>query len=241
MKTFKRIGLLFCLSLLFVLLSVSAEAVWTYYLEDNAELFSTNEEKMLLDELSSLSKYLDAAVLTEDGLTVSTRARAQEYVESRFGSDAALVFLIDMTHREIYIYCNSAALKIISSADARAVTDNVYQYASKGSYYRCASEALSQIRVKCAGGRIARPVKHITNALIALLGGVLMNFFLVTKSRQPQEDAVSASYRMAVLPDLTVEYPHFLDTRRVDHRSGGGGGRGGRGGGGRGGGGGHSF
>ena len=163
--------------------------------------------------------------------------------------------MIDMYNRQIYVYANGDALKTISKADARAITDNIYKYASQGDYYGCICKAMDQILGKCQGQKLARPVKHITNAMIAILLGILINYLIVVSSRRARYErrtkgsvSVTASRRAPILPGIGLAGAILLSSMRVYHESDsggggiGGGGFGGGGGGGHiGGGGGHSF
>jgi uncharacterized protein len=185
-----------------------------------------------------------------------TSQAAEQYAIQHYGNDAAVVFMIDMYNRQIYVYSNGDALKTISKADARAITDNIYKEASKGDYYGCICKAMDQILGKCQGQKLARPVKHITNAMIAILVGILINYLIVVSSRRARYErrtkgsvSVNASRRAPILPGIGLAGAILLSSMKVYHDSGsssgggigGGGGFGGGGGGHIGGGGGHSF
>ena len=49
-------------------------------------------------------------------------------------------------------------------------------YASAGDYYQCAASAFDQAATLLKGGHIARPMKYINNALLALILAVLINY-----------------------------------------------------------------
>jgi hypothetical protein len=167
--------------------------------------------------------------------SVGTAAYAEEYAIAHYGNSPAVIFIIDMYDRQLYIYTNGSALKTITRADSRAITDNIYKIASKGNYYECADQAFSQILGKCRGERLARPVKHITNALIAVLCGILLNYCFTVYSRIPSVDRrttgnvnVSVSRQMANMPGISLALPIVLSSvKRYKSRSSGGGGHGG--------------
>lgn len=221
----------------------------TLVIEDGAELLSAAEEAKLVGMYSVITEYMDAAVVTTDSVSGSTESYAESYAIRHYGNDPAVIFVIDMDNREIYVYANGPALKTITRADARAITDNIYRDASRRDYYACADGALSQILQKCQGERLARPVKHITNALIAVLFGVLINYFFTVFTRRPRAErrtsgsvAASVAPRQTILPGLALIVPVVIGSVRRYKSSGSGGSGGGGGGGGHsGGGGGHSF
>ena len=249
--TLIRNSLLLLMGILFLstlLKPVSALAADRLVVEDNADLLSPEEEARLIDDYSAITEYMDAAFITMDVPSVGTAAYAEEYAIAHYGNSPAVIFIIDMYDRQLYIYTNGSALKTITRADSRAITDNIYKSASKGNYYECADQAFSQILGKCRGERLARPVKHITNALIAVLCGILLNYCFTVYSRIPSVDRrttgnvnVSVSRQMANMPGISLALPIVLSSvKRYKSRSSGGGGHGG-GGGHSGGGGGHGF
>ena len=227
---------------------VSLLAAGTLIVDDGADLLSDEEEAKLTQSHSQITEYMDAAFVSTSHSPGTTSAYAEAYAIEHFGNEPAILFLIDMDDREIYVYANGRAQKTISKADARAITDNIYKSASRGEYFNCADEAFNQIYTKCEGGRLARPVKHITNALIAVLLGILINYLITVISRIPASSRrtrgdvnVSVTRKMAAMPGIALAVPIVLSSvkrRKSSSRSGGGGGGGG---GHSGGGGGHSF
>ena len=216
-------------------------------IEDNAGLFSEDQKALLKEHWSGIQEIPDAAIVTSNSPGGSTSSFAENYAISHYGNSPAVIFVIDMRNREIYIYSNGSALNALSKADARAITDNIYKLASKGDYYSCADKAFTQIAARFRGEAIARPVKHITNAMIALLLSIIINYCIVVFSRssKKQKTAVDSEGRVlraSVLPGVFVSDPVLIKSERHYHSSGSSGGGGGGGGGGHsGGGGGHSF
>ena len=227
--------------------AVSVLAANQLFVEDNADILTPDEEARLIRDYSAITEYMGAAFVTTDAASAGTSAFAEDYAISHYGNSPAVIFVIDMYDRELYIYSNGTALKTITRADARAITDNVYKSASRGDYYECADRTFSQILGKCRGERLARPVKHITNALIAVLCGILLNYYLTVYSRIPDPEPrtkgdvnVSVTRQMASMPGISLALPIVLSSvKHYKNRSSGG--SGGGGGGHSGGGGGHGF
>ena len=213
------------------------------YIEDRAELLTEDQRRELFQAMQRITAYGNAAFLTTDRNAASTESLARSYYMERFGTDSGTVFVIDMDNRNIWIHSDGAVYKVITSAYADTVTDNVYRYASDGDYYGCAREAFAEIYALLEGQRIAQPMKYISNALLAMILALLANFGLViclTRLRRPGEDAllanISRRFRFTK-PDAV--YTH--QTKTYDPvSSGGSGGSGGSSGGGSGGGGGSS-
>lgn len=224
----------------------TAYAAGTFTVDDQAMLLTSAQEDKLRADYSELTVYVDTAFVSTKEATNDVEEFAHAYVNSNFNDTPAVIFVIDMHNRQICVYANKAGLKYVSEADARAITDGIYQYASMGDYYGCADAAFGRMLDKCQGRQISNPVKHITNLLIAVVFGVLVNFFVLYHSRAKimRQRASSESMRgMASLPTIVSSTPTM--TNRVRHYrssgSSGGHGGGGHGGGGGGGGGSHRF
>ena len=144
---------------------------------DGEDLFSPEEESLLLQEMEPVTRYGHAAVVTGyAGKGTSTSDYARSSYRELFGSDSGTLFLIDMGNRNIWIYSYGYNYRIITKAYANIITDNIYRYATQGEYYASASEAFAQIRTLLDGGRIAMPMKYIGNALTALILGFLITY-----------------------------------------------------------------
>ena len=221
-------------------------------LEDDAGLLTEEEKQLLFTVMQDITVYGNAAFKSIDTNSSSTQNYAESYYRSLFGTDSGTLFLIDMDNRNIWIHSDGAGYKVITSSYADTVTDNVYRYASRGNYYECAAEAYREIYALLEGDRIAQPMKYISNALLAMILALLINFGLVvffTRLRKPGENAILSS----IEKKFTFTKPNAVYTHQTKvydpvssgsgSSSGGSGGSSGGGGGGghSGGGGGHSF
>ena len=222
---------------------------YTVYIEDGADLLSEEEEAQLAEAMKKVTEFGGSAFVS----TLSNPGDARAYAEDRyyalFGNGSGTLFLIDMGSRYLYLACDGYIYSIVNKGRALTITDNVYTYAGEGDYLGCALGVFEQLDTLLKGGRIAQPMKYISNLLLSLILSILINYLLVlvtAGSGKPSEEtilgAVRIGFRMsnpsAVMTHTTRVYdPPFSS-------SGGGGSRGGGGGGGggfSGGGGGHSF
>lgn len=220
------------------------------YLSDEAELFSQEEEAKLEEKMVPITAYGNAAVVTARVIGQDTNEFAKDTYKSLFGGGVSgTIFLIDMGNRNIWICSDGEIYKTITKGYANIICDNVYRHATKGRYYQCASEALSQITVLLDGGKIARPMKLITSVLLALLLSCILNYWMVTMTLGVETPgAAELAGGVAGAAVVTDAVSKVTNTRRVynppSKSSGGGGGGfsgGGGGGGFSGGGGGHGF
>lgn len=232
---------------------VNPETGYQVLVEDWAELLTDEQLNGLAEMMQGITVYGNAAFVTTDRNASSTENFAREYYMDRFGTDSGTVFVIDMEQRNIWIHSDGAVWKVVTTANANTVADNVYRYASRGDYYGCAAEAFKEIHALLEGERIARPMKYIGNALLAMILALLANYGLVfcfAGLRQPPKGTLLASInRRFRYSGLKATYTH--QTKVYDPVSSGssggssggsGGSRGGGSGGSRsGGGGGHKF
>ena len=219
--------------------------------EDDANLLTDEEETTLGKEMAPITTYGSVAFKSIDyNPYYSTEDYTRSYYRDTFGSTSATVFLIDMDNRNIWIHSNGTIYETITKSYANTITDNVYKYASDGDYYTCAFTAFGQINTLLEGRKIAQPMKYISNAFLAVIIALLLNYFLVrsfSRAKRPSKtDLLGKVFTQCNIANPNVR---FIRQSRVysppsSSGSGGSSGRGGgsssRGGGG-GGGGGHSF
>lgn len=208
-------------------------------LEDDAGLMSREERTQLSTQMLDITAYGNAAFKSVSSNYLSASRFAEEYYHELFGQQSGTLFLIDMDNRELYIFSDGAVYRTITGSYADTITDNVYRYASEGSYYLCASQAFEQINTLLAGRKIAQPMKYIGNALLAFIIAALINYFIVRITSRGKKPAASEILQ-ASSSSFAFRNPqkHLTSQTKVYAPSGGGGG--GHSGGGHGGGGGHS-
>ncbi len=218
-------------------------------LEDDADLLSPGEEEVLLDDMKPITEYGNVAFKSIASNAATTESYIKSYYRKAFGKASGTVFLIDMDNRNIWIFSDGKIYRTITKSYANTITDNVYTYASKADYYKCANKAFLQMYDLLEGRRIAQPMKYISNALLALAFAFLGNYIrLRIYTHKTKADTSQLIKKM----DHHVKYHYItsvlLQTKKVyappssDSDSGGGSySSSDSGGGSSGGGGGHSF
>ncbi len=162
-------------------------------IEDDANLLSEAEESELADTMLKITLYGNAAFKSIDSNSTSTENFIKSYYKDTFGTDSGTVFLIDMDNRNIWIYSDGAIYRTVTTAYANTITDNVYRYASRAEYFDCANEAFDQINTLLEGQKIRQPMKYISNALLAMILALLVNYIFVSrlaKIKSPSREAV---------------------------------------------------
>lgn len=152
-------------------------------IDDRAELLTQAEEAALELDMQGITEYGNVAFLTVDDNYASTAENyAKGFYRNHFGRESGAVFLIDMNNRKIWIVCEGSISRIIDNDYTEVITDNIYTYASREEYYTCAQKAFEQIYTLLEGGKIAQPMKYISNALLALGIALIINFLILRKS-----------------------------------------------------------
>ncbi len=237
--------------------TVNAEDIYTNpstgyraVIDDKAEIISEDDEffDQMTEKMQEITNYGNVSLATvSSGSFESTRDYARSILREEFGKDSSTVFLVDMVHRQIFVFSDGKILKTISQARGYIITDNIYKYATGAQYTECAFRAFEQEVKLLEGGRIAQPMKYISCLLFALLfAGIIVYEYARTCASvtavTTDELLKHTKYDLG-LKDIQIRN---LKTRRVDHsdRSSGGGFSGSSSGGGfssGGGGGGHGF
>ena len=218
------------------------------YIAGWAARHTHSEEDELRKLMEPITEHGHVAFVSIDtNPTYSTEKYADEYYYDHFDLSSGTIFLIDMEERYIWIHSNGAIYRTVTDAYADTITDNCYRYASNDDYYKCAAKAFEQINTLLEGKAIAQPMKYISNALLAIVFALLINYFFVmfvSRGRKPStSQLLNGIFSKVNVKNARTEF--INQTKRYSPQSSGssGGGRSGGGGGGgsRGGGGGHRF
>ena len=219
-------------------------------LDDSGSLLDTAEYDGVWEAMMPITEYCNVGLYTYSGTSTNyVMDKAKTWANANFPGTCTL-FIIDMATRQLAVWSSTDVQKTLTRSKGYTITDNVYQYASRGDYAGCAVSAFNQMNRALKGENVKGPMRVISNALLALLAAILLAYLFIS-ARMEQEVKVSlpdvvtttAAGAGAVIAAKTL-------TRKVRHSSssggggfhgGGGGGFGGGGGGFGGGGGSHGF
>ncbi len=172
-------------------ISQNTNGEYKVIIEDDAYLLNAKEKNELYNIMKKLTEYGNILFKTISINYDTTERYAKNYYYNMCGNESGTVFLIDMDERMIYIYSNGKNYETITTEKAEIITDNIYQYATDKEYFKCASEAYSQIYTLLQGGKIAEPMKYISNAILAVMIALFSNFAifkLATKNKKVSKD-----------------------------------------------------
>lgn len=202
------------------------ESGYTCLIEDSANLLRDEDEALLADVMKGALKYGNIMFAsTDEAYDESTLYHAERVYKEHFGTQNGTMLIIDMYAREIFIFSDGANLDIFTKERTDTITDNNYKAASRGDYYACAKGCFEQIVTILDGGRINAPMKHISNALLALLIGFTASAAVVLgtmgiRKVSAKEILKSADVNLSI---LSLETEKEKTTKRKIESSGGGG------------------
>lgn len=217
--------------------------VYSVQVIDGANLLTDEQESLLAGKMQGVAQYCNVLFVSSDQVSGTTADYAAAIYREQYGDQSGVLFFIDMSNREIYVYAHGTIYATINRSNAYTITDNVYTYASAGDYYSCAFQAFSQIQMLIEGEKINRPMKHISNLLLAVIFSVLFNYWLMRMTSKVKElDKENLLKGNAYTLHIQEPKYQLLAHKRYSRSSSSGGSSGGGGGGSSGGGGGgHSF
>ena len=145
-------------------------------IEDDANLLTGSQKELLEEDMAKLTEYGNIIFKSINTNSTTADSYAKSYYNGKFGKQSGTLFLIDMKNRKIYIFSNGENYNKITDAKAETITDNIYELATDKKYYECAKEAYKQILTVLEGGKIAEPMKYISNAVLAVMVALFINF-----------------------------------------------------------------
>ena len=195
------------------------ETGYEIYIIDECDLLSDAEEKQLLNDMIPVTNYGNAAFVSTYSNT-TTIIYAQEKYYKLFKNDSGSIFVVDMNNRNIWIHSDGDIYKTVTKAYANTIADNTYIHATNGQFYKCASEVFKQEYTLLEGGKIARPMKHITNAIISMIVALLANFiFLLISRKKPDSFDKEAVTALAASTIVAAGGATLVNSRRYRRES----------------------
>ncbi len=219
--------------------SKNSETGYEVRIIDEADLLSDEEEKRITEEMYPITKYAHAVFYSSDVNFGNWEKKAKDKLVELYGSNtvSATIFYIDMANRQLTAAATGDEVTpYLTGSKCSSITDNVYRDASKGDYYSCAAEAYREMYTILDGGKIAEPMRIVSNVFLSIVIGLLIAYGIVkgfTSVRVASEKELLAAIN--VQQNLTNYSCVFVNQTRVydppsSSSSGGGGGGGGGGG-----------
>lgn len=177
---------------------------------DEADLLTDAQEAALLDEMYPLTTYANIAVYTVDtetDLTDFERARIKRV--ELFGTDVnAAIFTVDLYLRRIVIQRRGIMEKYLTNSRSNNITNNVASYAKDGDYNKVCVTGVQQMLAVIQGDNVPKPMKYLSNGVIALILGCLTATFTAvytSTTRKKREKTTAAETAAYVSVPLLIE------------------------------------
>lgn len=139
-------------------------------IEDDANLLTEEEEKKLKECMTDLTEYGNVLFKTTNSANGTNSLRfIQNYYYSILNNKSGVAFYIDMYSRQVCACATGGLDSIVTNSKCDTIMDNVYTYAKKRNYYKCAEETFTEIKDLLEGRKIAEKMKYYCNAIVAIM------------------------------------------------------------------------
>lgn len=145
---------------------------------DNAKLLTEAEKQQLAQDMQPLTQYGNMIFSTVVLKQKNYEKHSEDTYYKLCGNEPGAIFQIDMGNRKLTL-STSGSMDEKVGPERDSIVDNIYQLATAKRYYECAKQCFDQIGIVYKDGEIAHEMKHINNGLLALLLGLIINFFIV--------------------------------------------------------------
>ena len=164
-------------------------------IRDDADLLTEAEENQLYADMEPLCEY-GAPMFWTTNEPGDYYSLARNFFHSRLGNgQSGTLFVINMYSRQLTVFSDGEIYRVVTDGEAETITDNVYRIAGAGEYYECARSAFGQILRLMRGEKIARPMKLVSNALLAAALALLSVYLYLSHryENRPKTGAVKAA------------------------------------------------
>ena len=141
---------------------------------DEIDLLTEQEERRLLADMQPLTAYGSVAFWSTDESASNEIEQARLKRRDMFGLESGSIFVINMKLRKVTIQSYGKMYDVLSVSRANSITNYVRGYLTRAEYYAGAQAAFLQMNSLMRGDRIAQPMKHLSNACIALMVGLMV-------------------------------------------------------------------
>ena len=163
---------------------VTSDGTYEVYIDDRSALMTEEERESLKKQLSGLTVYGNMVFLDTGYHSYSS---AQKYAEARYrdlcGMEPGVVFLIDMSNREIWLAATGSTKNKLTSAICYEITDKTYLYATNRNYYACACATFAEVQHILEGGYLFPVMRIMISLFLALIAALIINLIRLVISR----------------------------------------------------------
>ena len=181
------------------------------YIQDDADLLTDAEEQALYADMMPVCEYATPMFWTTRESGDYTTLARDFYHRRLANGESGTLFVINMHARQLTIFSDGAIYRVVTNGEAETITDNVYRMAGREDYYECASSVFQQIYRLLQGEQIARPMKLVSNILLALALSLLIVYLYLSRR---YENHPKTGAGKAALPVTAAAAAAFVLTTR---------------------------
>jgi len=141
---------------------------------DEIDLLTPLEERQLLGDMQPLTEYGNAAFWSTREYSSDEIEQARLKRRDLFELESGTILVVNMEIRRVTIQSYGDMYDVLTVQRANSITNNVRNSLTRGEYYTAAQKAFQQMNSLLRGNRIAQPMKHLSNACVALMVGLML-------------------------------------------------------------------
>jgi len=193
---------------------------------DEADLFSQEEEREILDYIATLNPNCHMVVITlaDTGTGMSEgqmKSLGFSLYESEFMRSDGVVILFDMENRNLSVLCEGNVTNKISNYRAVTITDNIYKKASKGDFVATVKEGFRQANRYLGGKIVISKMQIASNLFFAAMIALIINFFVLRyTSKMPSVSAESLANAADIQCDILNPQKAYRNSVRKHFKAG---------------------
>lgn len=147
---------------------------------DEANLLTDEEEAELAEAMRPVCAY-GTPVFWSTTASGEYRSKAENFYFRTLGNSSGALFVVDMNQRQLTLLTDGEIHRTVTAGEASSIVDNVYRMATFGDYAECVKSVFRQVASLLQGEQIARPMKLVTCALLALAISLSLTYLYISR------------------------------------------------------------
>lgn len=165
----------------------NSETGYQVRIHDAAGVLNDSQREILVRKMSVVTGYGSAALVTTEGEGAALQEHAADFYENSFSDKSGIIVCVDVQTKEVWLWSRGGIHRLVQGRYAQRVAEDASARAAEDNAYECAYEAFDKIEKLLEGAGENRPVKYISNALLALMLAFFLNYLLVDRMSRRQE------------------------------------------------------
>ncbi len=165
----------------------NSETGYQVRIHDAAGVLNDSQREILVRKMAVVTAYGSAVLVTTQGEGAALEEHAADFYERSFSDKSGIIVCVDVQTKRVWLWSRGGIHRLVQGRYARRVAEDASEQAAEDNAYECAYEAFDKIEKLLEGAGENRPVKYISNALLALMLAFFVNYLLVDRMSRRQE------------------------------------------------------